>query len=490
MLQQWHHLIGDHSTLAVMQEEINLILAGRGDELAKAPPFRNAVAQARLGVSKAEHEQFFRTMLADIDEPSLPFGLSDVHGEGRDISTAHLALPHALNQQLRRQARRLGVSLASLCHLAWAQVLARATGRDEVVFGTVLLGRMQAGDGAERALGLFINTLPLRLDVNEVGAESAVLQAHIRLSGLLAHEHAPLALAQRCSGVAAGTPLFSALLNYRHNSGEDTALPTGVTLLDSQERTNYPFVLSVEDGGDSLGLTAQVRQPIEAQRVCGYMAQALSALAQALEQAPQTPVCELEVMPDEEYALQLCRWNHTAEAYPADTCVHELFEQQARQTPQAIALIQDAQRLSYAQLNARANRLAHRLIERGVQPGDRVAVRLARSIELVCAQLAVIKAGAAYVPIDPQLPAARQAWIADDSGACLMLTDAVGDEGIPQLTVEDRDAEGHDGNPALRVSSGATAYIMYTSGSTGTPKGVMTPHQDHASGAQQPLRHL
>ncbi|MEN5078952.1 amino acid adenylation domain-containing protein [Serratia marcescens] len=477
VLQQWHHLIGDHSTLAVMQEEINLILAGRGDELAKAPPFRNAVAQARLGVSKAEHERFFRTMLADIDEPSLPFGLSDVHGEGRDISTAHLALPPALNQQLRRQARRLGVSLASLCHLAWAQVLARATGRDEVVFGTVLLGRMQAGDGAERALGLFINTLPLRLDVNEVGAESAVLQAHIRLSGLLAHEHAPLALAQRCSGVAAGTPLFSALLNYRHNSGEDTALPTGVTLLDSQERTNYPFVLSVEDGGDSLGLTAQVRQPIEAQRVCGYMAQALSALAQALEQAPQTPVCELEVMPDEEYALQLCRWNHTAEAYPADTCVHELFEQQARLTPQAIALIQDAQRLSYAQLNARANRLAHRLIERGVQPGDRVAVRLARSIELVCAQLAVIKAGAAYVPIDPQLPAARQAWIADDSGACLMLTDAIGDEEIPQLTVEDREAEDHNGNPALRVSSGATAYIMYTSGSTGTPKGVMTPHQ-------------
>ncbi|EPH0542234.1 amino acid adenylation domain-containing protein [Serratia marcescens] len=477
VLQQWHHLIGDHSTLAVMQEEINLILAGRGDELAKAPPFRNAVAQARLGVSKAEHERFFRTMLADIDEPSLPFGLSDVHGEGRDISTAHLALPPALNQQLRRQARRLGVSLASLCHLAWAQVLARATGRDEVVFGTVLLGRMQAGDGAERALGLFINTLPLRLDVNEVGAESAVLQAHIRLSGLLAHEHAPLALAQRCSGVAAGTPLFSALLNYRHNSGEDTALPTGVSLLDSQERTNYPFVLSVEDGGDSLGLTAQVRQPIEAQRVCAYMAQALSALAQALEQAPQTPVCELEVMPDEEYALQLCRWNHTAEAYPADTCVHELFEQQARLTPQAIALIQDAQRLSYAQLNARANRLAHRLIERGVQPGDRVAVRLARSIELVCAQLAVIKAGAAYVPIDPQLPAARQAWIADDSGACLMLTDAIGDEEIPQLTVEDREAEDHNGNPALRVSSGATAYIMYTSGSTGTPKGVMTPHQ-------------
>ncbi|WP_265567565.1 condensation domain-containing protein, partial [Serratia grimesii] len=152
-LQQWHHLIGDHSTLAFMEQEIGEILAGRGAQLGVAQPFRNAVAQARLALSEAEHESFFRDMLADIREPVLPFGLSDVHGEGRDISTAHLALPHALNQQLRRQARRLGVSLASLCHLAWAQVLARATGRDEVVFGTVLLGRMQAGDGAERALG-------------------------------------------------------------------------------------------------------------------------------------------------------------------------------------------------------------------------------------------------------------------------------------------------------------------------------------------------
>ncbi|MGK6796330.1 condensation domain-containing protein [Serratia marcescens] len=240
VLQQWHHLIGDHSTLAVMQEEINLIPAGRGDELAKAPPFRNAVAQARLGVSKAEHERFFRTMLADIDEPSLPFGLSDVHGEGRDISTAHG--PYRLRSTNSCGGRRGGwASAGQPVPPARAQVLARATGRDEVVFGTVLLGRMQAGDGAERALGLFINTLPLRLDVNEVGAESAVLQAHIRLSGLLAHEHAPLALAQRCSGVAAGTPLFSALLNYRHNSGEDTALPTGVTLLDSR---NAPTIRS------------------------------------------------------------------------------------------------------------------------------------------------------------------------------------------------------------------------------------------------------
>ncbi|RJF52836.1 amino acid adenylation domain-containing protein [Serratia inhibens] len=477
VLQQWHHLIGDHSTLAVMQEEINLILAGRGDELAAAPPFRNAVAQALLGVSEAEHEQFFRDMLAGIDDPVLPFGLSDVHGDGQGGSTAHLALSSALNLQLRRQARRLGVSLASLCHLAWAQVLARICGRDEVVFGTVLLGRLQAGEGADRALGLFINTLPLRLDIDDSNVETAVRQAHGRLSGLLAHEHAPLALAQRCSGVAAGTPLFSALLNYRHNSGEDTALPTGVTLLDSQERTNYPFVLSVEDGGDSLGITAQVSQPIEAQRVCGYMAKALSALAEALEQAPDTPVCELEVMPDEEYALQLCRWNHTSEPYPAQACVHSLFEEQVRLSPNAVALVDGDLQLSYGQLNVRANQLAQRLIESGIQPGDRVVARLVRGVDLVGAQLAIMKAGAVYVPIDPLLPAARQAWIIDDSGARLIVAETAGDETIAHLPVNDVGEDDAADNPSLLLSSTSTAYIMYTSGSTGMPKGVMTPHQ-------------
>ncbi|WP_454878888.1 amino acid adenylation domain-containing protein [Serratia inhibens] len=477
VLQQWHHLIGDHSTLAVMQEEINLILAGRGDELAAAPPFRNAVAQALLGVSEAEHEQFFRDMLAGIDDPVLPFGLSDVHGDGQGGSTAHLALSSALNLQLRRQARRLGVSLASLCHLAWAQVLARICGRDEVVFGTVLLGRLQAGEGADRALGLFINTLPLRLDIDDSNVETAVRQAHGRLSGLLAHEHAPLALAQRCSGVAAGTPLFSALLNYRHNSGEDTALPTGVTLLDSQERTNYPFVLSVEDGGDSLGVTAQVSQPIEAQRVCGYMAKALSALAEALEQAPDTPVCELEVMPDEEYALQLCRWNHTSEPYPAQACVHSLFEEQVRLSPNAVALVDGDLQLSYEQLNVRANQLAQRLIESGIQPGDRVVARLVRGVDLVGAQLAIMKAGAVYVPIDPLLPAARQAWIIDDSGARLIVAETAGDETIAHLPVNDVGEDDAADNPSLLLSSTSTAYIMYTSGSTGMPKGVMTPHQ-------------
>ncbi|WP_409241939.1 condensation domain-containing protein [Bradyrhizobium sp. NC92] len=135
LLELQHHLIGDHTTLEVMHAEVRAMLAGRADELAAPLPFRNLVAQARLAVDAKAHEEFFRGLLADIDEPTMPFGLSEVYGDGSGVGEAHRMLPQALNERLREQARRLGVSLASLCHLAWGQVVARSSGREQVVFG-------------------------------------------------------------------------------------------------------------------------------------------------------------------------------------------------------------------------------------------------------------------------------------------------------------------------------------------------------------------
>src|SRR5262249_40076370 len=152
-------------------------------------------------------------------------------------------------------ARALGVSAASLYHVAWAQVLARVSGRDDVVFGTVLLGRMQGGDGADRALGLFMNTLPVRIRVGAQSVKDSVVQTHRLLTELLRHEHAPLAFARRCSAVEAPPPLFSVFLNYRHSSRAtaDKEAPLaweGIELLAVKQRTNYPFNLDVDDLGE------------------------------------------------------------------------------------------------------------------------------------------------------------------------------------------------------------------------------------------------
>jgi len=212
----YHHIVLDHTAFDVVLREMQGFLLGRQVPAAAPMPYRNYVAQARLRVSEQEHEGFFRAMLGDIDEPTLPFGWQDVRGDGSAVEEHSLRLHSDLNRRLRAQARLMGVSTASLFHLAWGQVLAATSGRHSVVFGTVLVGRLQGGEGADRALGVFINTLPLRLDIDGQGARAAVRATHERLSALLGHEHASLALAQRCRGVAAPAPLFSSMLNYRH----------------------------------------------------------------------------------------------------------------------------------------------------------------------------------------------------------------------------------------------------------------------------------
>ncbi|WP_287321762.1 non-ribosomal peptide synthetase, partial [Mesorhizobium sp.] len=496
LLQLQHHLIGDHTTSEVMHAEVRAVLEGRGHELSAPQPFRNLVAQARLDVDAKAHEEFFQEQLADIDEPTTPFGLNEVRGDGSGVGEARRMLPQALNDRLREQARRLGVSLASLCHLAWGQVVARSSGREQVVFGTVLFGRMHAGAGADRALGLFINTLPVRLDLDGTGVEASLRTTHARLSELLAHEHASLALAQRCSGVAAPAPLFSALLNYRHNtpaamsgSGKDDVL-AGVEWLGGEERTNYPLTLSVEDYGEALGLTAQVAEPISADRVCGYMQHVLEQLAGALEHAPNTPVRNLSILPADERAYLLEELNRTAAAYPSERCIHELFEAQVRQAPEAVALVYEDERLSYGELNARANRLAHHLIGLGVRPDQPVAICLERSPAMVVGLLAILKAGGAYLPLDPAYPCARLRQVLEDAAPRLLLADAdgraaLGAEALADVSVVELDtaspawAELPASNPdprALGLTARHLAYVIYTSGSTGTPKGVMVEH--------------
>ncbi|MCF5216483.1 syringopeptin non-ribosomal peptide synthetase SypC, partial [Pseudomonas syringae] len=488
----FHHMALDHVALEVVKHEMQAWLAGEADTLAASVPvpYRNYVAQARLGVSQADHEAFFRDMLGDIDEPTLPFGLQDVQGEGRDIEEASLALDPQMSLRLRAQARQQGVSAASLVHLAWAQVLGKVSNRQDVVFGTVLMGRMQGGEGAERALGMFINTLPLRVSVGEQGVRDGVKATHKRLTALLGHEHASLALAQRCSGVAAPAPLFSALLNYRHSgvgSVSDQAMQAwqGIAVLSGEERTNYPLTLNVDDLGEGFSLTALVVSSIGAQRVCGYMHTALENLLTALEQTPETSLQGLSILPVVEREQLLVAFNDTALDYPQQQTIHGMFEAQVERTPEGVAVVHGEQRLTYRELNQQANRLAHALIKQGVQPDSRVGICVERGAAMVVGLLAVLKAGGGYVPLDPAYPAERIAYMLQDSAPAAVLAQTatqglLADVSVPVINLDLSDWQDESvQNPQVPgLTSAHLAYLIYTSGSTGLPKGVMIEHRN------------
>ncbi|MGE6825804.1 condensation domain-containing protein, partial [Pseudomonas soli] len=392
-LLQFHHIVLDHTALEIIGAELLGYLQGTTAPLQAPVPYRNYVAQARLGVSQAEHEAFFRELLGDIDEPTLPYGLSDVQGDGQAIEEAQLWLDETLAARLRQQARQLGTSPASLFHLAFARLLAATSGRDSVVFGTVLLGRLEAGEGAERALGMFINTLPLRLDLQGAALPEAVRQTQQRLSALLVHEHASLALAQRCSGVPAPAPLFSAMLNYRHGQEASEARRLdwqGIEFLDGQERSNYPLSLSVDDMGQGFRLVAMTPATVGAQRVCAQLRQVLLALVEGLEAQTGQTVLQLPVLQDDERAYLLQGCNATARANDSEQPIQALFERQAARAPEAIAVHAEAGQLSYRELNVQANRLAHHLIALGVQPDDRVAICVERGLPLLVGLLAIL----------------------------------------------------------------------------------------------------
>ncbi|KAB0570175.1 non-ribosomal peptide synthetase [Pseudomonas palleroniana] len=482
----FHHMALDHSALEVVCHELQACLLGQGAALGQPVPFRNYVAQARLGVSEQEHEAFFRQMLGDISEPTLPFGLQDVQGDARGITEVSLPLSPQLGQRLRAQARLLAVSAASLFHMGWAQVLGVLAGKRQVVFGTVLMGRMQGSHDTERALGIFINTLPFRVDVDDQDVRAGVKTTHVRLTTLLRHEHAALALAQRCSGVVAPTPLFSALLNYRHSASaaSEQALSAwaGITALSAEERTNYPLTLSVDDFGEGFGLSLLASTQVDPQRVCAYLQTALENLVTALEQAPHTALNQIAVLPAGERQLLLEQFNATQVDFPQGTSVHARIEAQAALTPDAIAAVHQGRQRTYAELNQQANLLAHHLIALGVQPDDRVAIVARRGLDTLAGLLAILKAGACYVPVDPSHPAERLNYLLSDSAPVAVLTQQALLERLPVLDVPvinlDRYTWQHHSanNPKTGVTPSNLAYVIYTSGSTGLPKGVMVEH--------------
>jgi amino acid adenylation domain-containing protein len=485
-LLQVHHLIEDHTGLDVVLGEIEAIVARQRERLQSPLPFRDFVAESRLGIPREEHERYFAELLGDVTQPTAPLGLLEVHGDGTGITEARLAVEAGLAARVREQARAHGVSPATIFHVVWAQVVAATSGRDDVVLGTVLSGRVRAGAGADRIPGLFMNTLPVRLDLSGVSVAGALSVMRERLADLIVHEHAPLELAQGASGLPSGTPLFTSLLNYRQASGPSGL--AGIELLYSRDFTNYPLTVMVDDSGTEFVIGAQTVPGLDPRVLCGWVSAAAEQVVAALESAPQTPLRAIQVLSAAERQRILVEWNATGRPVPAAS-VPELFEAQVVRTPAAEAVACGEERLTFAQLNGRANSLARLLIAHGAGPETVVAVVMRRSVDLLVTLLAVLKAGAAYLPIDPEYPADRISYTLLDARPVLVITDTgvagkVPDVGsVPRLVVdapETRLASEQLAGVNLSAADlngsplpAHPAYVIYTSGSTGRPKGVV-----------------
>ena len=485
-----HHFVIDNRSLQILIDEVRAHVEGNEQTLPEPVAYRAHVGRALALAQRDDGEKFFRKLLRDVDEPTLPFGLTDVYGDGSRLEEGYQLLQPALARRVRALARRLGVGPATLFHASWGLVVSATSGREDVVFGTVVLGRLDGAPGAQRTMGMFVNTLPLRLGLQGTTVGELLDQTTRRLAELLEHEQVSLAVAQRCSGVSGSVPLFGAILNYRRSATAPEAgwaQVQGTRVVAGRNWTNYPVALSVDDLGEDFALTAQTDRQVDPRRIISYMLEALRRLVEASEIASATPVRSISVLPESERQQILESFNSTQKQYPRNKVLHQLFEEQVQRTPDAIAVVSGRDSLSYHELNSRANQLARYLRARGVSPDQLVALCIERSAEMIVAILGILKTGGAYVPLDPDHPSERLAFVLTDAQPRVILTQNVLKALLPQTTAKQIAIDGQWNEIAkydntnltpneLDVNLRNLAYVIYTSGSTGDPKGVMIEH--------------
>ncbi|SDM94588.1 non-ribosomal peptide synthetase [Pseudomonas azotoformans] len=433
----------------------------------------------------AATETFWREQLGTLQAPtrlgsSQPLA-ADGHGEHQ------LSLDRAQTERLEAFARHNKVTLNTLIQAAWLILLQRHSGQSVVAFGATVAGRPAELVGVEQQIGLFINTLPVISAVDDQQNVAAWLQAvQAQNLALREHEHTGLYDIQRWAGQG-GEALFDNILvfeNYPVSKALEQSGGSGIRfgLPESREQTNFPLTVLV-DVGDTLSVQFSfARAHFDASTVHTY-GRHLVNLLQAMLEGGQQRLGDLAMLDTAERQQVLQDWNATARDYPLQHGVHQLIEEQVARTPDAAALVFAGQRLSYIELNRRANRLAHRLMEAGVGPDVLVGLAVERSIEMVVGLLAVLKAGGAYVPLDPEYPRDRLAYMLDDSGVRLLLTQAHLREQLPipqgleTLVLGESAFEAYsDANPGITLDGENLAYVIYTSGSTGQPKGAGNRH--------------
>src|SRR6185369_3215181 len=406
--------------------------------------------------------------------------LSDDYGEQEILLTTEETT------RLHAAAKRLHLTLNTLVQGAWALLLSRYSSEEDVIFGVTSSGRPASLPGVEEIVGDFINTLPARVRVQSgavVGSWLQELQA--QQAEQRQYEYSTLAQVHGWSDIPRNVRMFDSILIYENYPAYSFEHEPGRQLeirdIHAVGKTNYPLTVLAKGTSELLLKMWYASNRFDdgtISRMLGHFRQALQNLATD----PDQRLDDVTFMSEAEIQQLVVEWNQTGTEYPVDCCIHLLFEQQAEQNPDAVAVAADEELISYAQLNRRANQLAHYLQSFGVGPEVAVGISLDRSPELIVALLGILKAGGVYVPLDPSYPIERLTSILEDAQVPVILTQEKFLDALPatfaQMICIDADADAiacqSEENLPTTTSALNLAYIMYTSGSTGAPKGVGT----------------
>ncbi|MDX1883972.1 non-ribosomal peptide synthetase [Mycolicibacterium sp. 120270] len=477
----FHHIVADGWSLPILLQEIFACYVGK--RLPAAVPYRRFV-DWRADQDTDAALASWADVLAGFDTPTLVGQAGRLVPGRREART--FRLPEQTTRSLGEFARSRHTTVSTVLHAAWAQLLCSLTGHHDVAFGTVVSGRPPDLAGADSIVGLLINTVPVRANITSAMTVAELLDdLQSARNATIEHDHIALSELHRVTGL---DQLFDTVFAYENYPVDTDALSSvdglAVTDFTSNEYTHYPLAVQALPGEE---LTLRIEydtDEFDAARVEALSA-GLQRVLDGMIADPDRRVSTLVVLGVGERA-RLDEWGNRAslsrQAIPS-VSIPDLFATQVARAPEAVALTAGDRSLTYRELDAAANRLAHLLASRGAGPGAHVALLSERSAQAVVAILAVLKTGAAYLPIDPAVPASRIEYIVSDAAPIFALTGAglrsrLDGSGLPVIDIDDVCT---DDQPSTALSSPApddVAYVIYTSGTTGAPKGVAVTHRN------------
>jgi amino acid adenylation domain-containing protein/non-ribosomal peptide synthase protein (TIGR01720 family) len=486
VLWSHHHIILDGWSAALVQSEFMRLYAamatGTDAALDPAPPFSQFVKS----LPAAADTDFWRKYLAGIDAAAELPRTEDSRPPA--LARQLVELSPGISARIDAFCRAEGVTLAAFVQAVWGVLLARYANADDVVFGYIMSGRSAELRGVERMVGMLINTLPVRI---QLGADetfrSLVARVHRQAADLVAHQHTPLVEIQRACGAGARVTHVVAIENYPEEErlgGAETGFE--VTSATSYDRTQYGFDLVVLPGHDALRFRLSWDQAIHDDDLMVRMGGQLAHVINSVLAQPDAKPCHLNILPPDQWDAAVRLPNRTSAGYPATQTIVDLFDEQAAARPNAPALLaphESGEWLTYGELQARATAVAaHLQHDLKIPVGSRVAVFAGPSTGAIISMLGILKAGSAYVPIDPRYPTERVRFLLEDSHAAAILRAGSDDlplhaAAVPIVDVVSLPAA--DARPLVaRAAPDDRAYVIYTSGSTGTPKGCEITHRN------------